>query len=304
MWLDEAGQKKFRLESWEAIRRRLSIFEGRALITTTPYSLGWLKQRLWDPWKEAGGNHPEIDIIRFDSTENPAFPPEEFERPRNSMPRWKFDLFYRAIFTRPAGLIYDSFDPDVCKVKRFKIPDHWPRYLGLDFGGVNTGGVFYAEEMRNDGTDEKPKWTKTGKLFAYRRYKAGGRTAKQHADALLRGEPRLPIRCVGGSKSEDQWRKEFATAGFPVGVPDQPDVEVGIGRVYGAHKANEIFVFDDLHGYLEELATYSRVVDDAGNVGEVIEDKSTFHFMDASRYILAWWKLPKMKPDSYRLEMF
>ena len=45
-WLDEAGQKKFRLGSWEAVQRRLSIHEGRALLTTTPYDLGWLKQLL------------------------------------------------------------------------------------------------------------------------------------------------------------------------------------------------------------------------------------------------------------------
>src|SRR5262245_34698006 len=52
-WCDEAGQKKFRLKSWEAVQRRLSIHQGRALITTTPYDLGWLKQRLWDPWQAA-----------------------------------------------------------------------------------------------------------------------------------------------------------------------------------------------------------------------------------------------------------
>jgi phage terminase large subunit-like protein len=49
-WLDEAGQKRFRLESWEAIQRRLAIHEGRALITTTPYSLNWLKLSFVDLW--------------------------------------------------------------------------------------------------------------------------------------------------------------------------------------------------------------------------------------------------------------
>ena len=55
VWLDEAGQRKFRLDSWEALQRRLSIHQGRALVTTTPYDLGWLKQKLWDPWNAAGG---------------------------------------------------------------------------------------------------------------------------------------------------------------------------------------------------------------------------------------------------------
>lgn len=283
-WLDEAGQKKFKLGSWEAIQRRLSINEGRALITTTPYDLGWLKQKLFDPWQAANGKHPLIDVIRFDSTENPAFPRAEFERARDSLPRWKFDLFYRAIFTRPAGLIYDCFDFDRFVVPRFCIPDRWPRYLGMDFGGVNTAGMFYAEEP---GTD---------RLYAYREYKAGGRTAKEHTAALLDGEPGLPSVIVGGSHSEGQWRDEFCAAGLPVREPAVKEVEVGIDRVYGAHKRGEIFVFFDLAGYLEEKGTYSRVVNDAGEVQEAIDDKHSFHFMDAERYIVGYLRPPNSGP--------
>lgn len=277
VWLDEAGQNKFKLESWEAIQRRLSIHQGRALITTTPYNLGWLKQKVWDRWK---AGDPAFDVIRFDSTENPAFPREEFERARATLPAWKFDLFYRAIFTRPAGLIYDAFDEERHKVPRFKIPNDWQRYLGVDFGGVNTAAIFFAEEPG------------TKRLYLYREYKAGGRTAADHARVLLDGEPMVPI-CVGGSKSEGQWRSEFQAAGLPMQEPavSGPDsVEVGIDRVYGMHKRNELFVFDDLEGYLEEKQTYSRKLDPSGEPIEDIEDKNRFHFMDAERYIIGWIK--------------
>ena len=68
--------------------RRFSIHKDRILITTTPYSsVGWLKELLWDPWNESKGTHELIDVIRFDSTENPAFPREEFERARATLPR-------------------------------------------------------------------------------------------------------------------------------------------------------------------------------------------------------------------------
>jgi len=284
-WLDEAGQKKFKLASWEAILRRLSLAQGRALITTTPYDLGWLKQQIYDRWKlaKATGEPCDYDIINFDSTENPIFPKEEFERARRELPPWKFDLFYRGIFTRPAGQIYDSFideyQPFGHKCKRFTIPAKWPRMLGLDFGGVNTAGMFYARELGSDG---RP----TDRLFAYREYKAGGRTAKQHAEHLLAGEPMVPV-CVGGSHSEDQWRDEFRAGGLPVMEPPIKDVEVGINRVYGCHKRDEIIVFDDLTGYLDMKVRYSRELDDAGEPTEKIEDKETFHFLDAERYIIA-----------------
>lgn len=276
-WCDETGQKRFKLASWEAIQRRLAIYEGRALLTTTPYDLGWLKQKIWDPWQEAKGAHPLIDVIRFDSTENPAFPRAEFERAQRDLPRWKFDLFYRAIFTRPAGLIYDSFDPQRHKVPRFRIPDTWQRFLGLDFGGVNTAGIFFAEEPS------------TKRLYGYREYKAGGKTAAGHVQALLQGEPMIPL-CVGGSHSEGQWRSEFAAAGLPVQEPAVKEVEVGIDRVYGAHQRDEVFIFNDLDGYLEEKNTYSHALDDRGEPTEEIDDKHSFHFMDAERYILGWLK--------------
>jgi len=280
-WLDEAGQKKFKLASWEAILRRLSLAMGRVLITTTPYDLGWLKQRIWDKWK---AKDPDIDVIRFDSTENPMFPQDEFERARRDLPGWKFDMFYRAIFTRPAGLIYDSFDEAQHKCPRFSIPKEWPRYLGLDFGGVNTAGLFYAKEPN----------TNPEKYYLYREYKAGGRSAVEHVKHLLDGEPCIPF-AVGGSKSEDQWRREFAAGGkvgsqevpgLPVRGPEFADVEVGIDRVYGAHKRSQIIVFDDLNGYLEQKQTYARELDKNGEPTEKIEDKETFHFMDAERYII------------------
>lgn len=280
-WLDEAGQKTFKLGSWEAILRRLSIAQGRALITTTPYDLGWLKQQIFD---KANAGDSDYDIVRFDSTENPNFPQDEFERARRDLPGWKFDLFYRGIFTRPAGMIYDSFVDDYAprghKVKPFAIPDHWPRALGLDFGGVNTAGVFLAQELSGRAN------TPTGRWFLYREYKAGGRTAKQHAQNLLDGEPGIPTT-VGGSHSEGQWRDEFRAGGLPVMEPPIKDVEVGIDRVYGVHARGELLVFDTCTGYLEQKLSYSRVLNDRGEPTEEIEDKRTFHFLDAERYIVA-----------------
>jgi len=105
-WLDEAGQKQFRREAWEAIQRRLSIHQGRALFTTTLYGLGWLKTEIYDKWV-AGAK--DTEVIQFESTINPAFPKEEYERARSVMPRWKFNLFYKGEYDKPAGLIYDAF---------------------------------------------------------------------------------------------------------------------------------------------------------------------------------------------------
>jgi hypothetical protein len=130
-WLDECGQDEFPLTVWEAVQRRLSLAEGRVLGTTTPYNLGWLKTDIYDPWEEGD---PDIDVISFPSTMNPAFPQREFDRVETRMQAWRFGMFYRGQFTKPAGLIYDCFTGDML-CEPFEIPDDWTRYVGVDFGG-------------------------------------------------------------------------------------------------------------------------------------------------------------------------
>lgn len=277
-WLDEAGQKKFKLGSWEAIQRRLSIHQGRAVITTTPYDLGWLKQRLWDPWIAARRNHPDIEVVSFTSVANPTFPRAEYERARRELPGWKFRMFYQGVFERPAGMIYDCFDTQRHTRPRFAIPSDWPRWLGLDFGGVNTAGVYLAEEER---LGQPPRF------WVYRVYgPCGGRTAKEHVAELLKGEPCYPT-AVGGAASEDQWREEFCAAGLAVMEPPISEVEVGINRVYGGLQNDELLIFDDLHGLTDDLGSYCREVDEAGEPTDKIEDKDTWHRLDALRYIMA-----------------
>lgn len=266
---DECGQKKFKLGSYEAVMRRLSINEGRLLITTTPYYLGWLKNKIYDPGQQGS---PEIDLIHFRSIDNPAFPRSEWERARRELPRWKFDMFYRAIFTRPAGLIYDNFNEAVHVIDDFPIPPEWPRFMGQDYGGVNTAAVYLAMDPGN------------GRLYLYREYLEGGRTAAQHKEAMLKDEPGLPL-AYGGAASEDQWRREFRTAGLPVQKPPVSDVEVGIDRVYGLIAQNRLLVLRSCGRVRDELASYARELDENGEPTETIEDKNSYHLLDALRYI-------------------
>jgi len=54
-----------------------------------------------------------------------------------------------------------------------------------------------------------------------------------------------------------------------------------------------VFVFDDLSEYLAEKAAYSRVLDENGEPTAQIEDKNTFHLMDAERYVCSHLFDPK-----------
>lgn len=272
-WCDEAGQKAFRLGSWEAIQRRLSIHEGRAFLTTTPYDLGWLKKEIYDRWVKGDKDYA---VINFASNHNPSFPISEYERAKRTLPKWKFDLFYRGIFTKPAGLIYDCFDENLHTCVPFSIPHDWPRYRGLDFGGINTVAVYFAEDPLS------------GMWYGYREYHAGNRTAREHVECMAMGEPGTPYRTVGGSKSEQVWRDEYAAAGLPVEEPDQSSVEVGITRVYGGIKSSRVKFFTTMKRTIDQINSYSRELDDSGEPTLEIEDKASFHEADGCRYILGW----------------
>jgi len=282
-WLDEAGQIQFRRDSWEAVQRRLSLNEGRILITTTLYCLGWLKTEIYDAWHNGS---PDIDVIQFDSTANPSFPMREFERMQGRLPQWKFDMFYRGRFSKPAGLIYDCFDSNIHIVEPFDIPKTWPCYVGHDFGPRNTAAVWFTVEPG------------TGNIFAYREYLAGGMSTEEHCQKWkeLSGDERI-IKRVGGAMQEQGWRDACTSAGWPVLAPRITSVDVGIDSVYALHKRNQLFVFNNLPIYLDQKTTYSRKLDDNYEPTDKIEDKASFHLMDAERYILSDFDPKPLEPE-------
>ncbi len=273
--LDECGQKQFRRDSWEAIERRGRIERARVLATTTLYSLGWLKTVIYDPWMAGAAN---IDVIQFDSVVNPAFSHEEWEEAKLSLPEWKFDLFYRGRFSKPAGLLYDCFDTASDVIEPFDIPPHWPRYVGHDFGSINFATLWIARDPTSDD------------LFVYREYKPGEKLpTSEHVYAmreLSRGE-RIQ-NSVGGSHQEDGWRGDFTQAGWRITEPTGPRyIEEGIQKVYSWLSLRKLKIFNTCPLIIDELGTYSREVDEAGQVIEdTIMDKQRYHFMDALRYRL------------------
>ncbi len=274
-WLDEAGQDQFRFESWEAILRRLSLSQGRALLGTTLYNLGWLKSEIYDRWLAGDSTY---EVIQFPSIANPAFPMAEYERAQAVMPDWKFRLFYRGEFTRPAGMIYSCYEDKPREqgghlVEPFTIPPEWPRFVGVDFGAVNTALVWVAHDPE------------AGVYYLYDESLSGDMSTKEHVAAAKLKASGVNMRMwYGGAKSEKQQRMDWSAEGIYLQEPIVSDVEAGIDRVYGLLKTFKLYVFDSCRGVRSELGTYSREVTETGDVLEKIKDKETFHRLDALRY--------------------
>lgn len=270
-WLDECGMDSFKAETWRAIRRRLSLHRGRVLGTTTLYVLyNWLRQ-LFDEWKNG---RQDVAFINFASLLNPSFPREEYEQALREMPEHVVNMQYRGVYDKPPGMIYDAFDSDQCVIAPFAVPDEWPSYGGMDYGGVNTVCLRLRKNPAN------------GVYYLTHEYHEGGRTAKEHA-ADLRA-----WRCWvwrGGAKSEEQWRDEFRAVGLPVDEPAVSDVWLGINRVYGVMKQSRLMIFDTCEGTLGQIGTYARKMNRATGdpIPDEIANKNEYHYLDALRYILA-----------------
>jgi hypothetical protein len=292
--LDECGQVQFKREAWEAVRRRLSLSRGRVLMTTTLYPKGgsWLKSEFYDPWKKYQQGDPdrrgkEVEVLQYASTINPKFSQEEFDDVKSSTPDWKFKMLYLGEFSTARGLVYDSFDVDICLIRRYTdkdgnvckewpVQDSWPRYAGMDFG-TDTACLFFAI------------CPTTGDIYLDAEYCEAGLSTQQNVDRLKEMSKGWHIvKCIGGKgdTGDDGWRGEYTRAGWPITMPSVRSVELGIQRVYDLFKQKKIFIPTDAYGTVDEVTTYSYKEDDTGQPTGDIANKQRYHRMDCCRYIL------------------
>lgn len=314
-WIDEGGQSDFTLSTWQAILRRLSLYRGRVLVTTTIYEENWLKYEAYDRW-QAGD--PDYNIIQFDSATNPSFPREEQEKRRQTMQDYRFAMFYLGQFSTPPARIYPfsrnihvvSFDnlsqtdfpiPHDIPCSPHRIPWNWKRWVGIDFGAVNTAIVWVVYNP----IDER--------YYVYREMLEGGKITAEYAFLIksywwqdpeesptylqsMMNEYRIQdmyfykenvVGFWGGSPSEEQARMDWQAAGIPVYRPPIKDIRAGIDRVTALFKQDKIRVFDTCQRIIWEFEHYSRKVDDQGNVIDSINDQHTYHMLDALRYVVS-----------------
>jgi hypothetical protein len=274
---DEAGQKQFKRDAWEAIRRRLSLNQGRCLFSTTLYNSGWFINEIYQPAerREAG-----FELIQFDSIMNPAFPEKEYREAEAMMPKWKFWMFYRGRFLRPAGLVYDSFDPTVDKIDRFPIPKTWLVYSGHDFGSANPAAIFYAVDPA------------TAIVYAWQEYLPGqGRSTYEHVEEFKKITAGYTVidRIGGNQNSEEGWRNDFTSQGWPIRAPspDMKEPRVQFQRVYGMHKQHRLKVFSDLYKYLDQKTSFSYKLNEKYEPTEDYEDEASQHLLRAESYVLS-----------------
>lgn len=94
------------------------------------------------------------------------------------------------------GVIYDEYDPVVHLVDRFRIPESWPRYWGVDFG------FRHPFVLQCWAADED------GRLYLYREIYRTGRRVHQHAQDILHAvtDPASRVDAHGHEVFSEYWR--------------------------------------------------------------------------------------------------
>lgn len=298
-WLDEAGQDEFSLQAWEAVRRRLALSQGRCLITTTPYNLGWLKTHIYDRWLKGQG---DIEVIQFASAINPLFPAAEMDEARQTMPYWKFAMFYKGLFERPAGLIFEDFinQPREQGGHLYQHPNlliEYPRTVGVDPGIINETQIWVAHDPYLD------------LFFVYREKRDDRKPAVEHAREALHlahSNRENVVKWAVGAKSEIYHRKDWLSAGARgVVEPPESEVEARIDAITMLFKQHRLFISPECQGLIDELNTYRREVDENGDPTVKIHNKSAYHHIDALGYaalhLVRQRKVTTIKATAYQV---
>lgn len=308
------GVAKARLSTYSAhVSAVDGLPMGRWLGGTTVYTLGWVedefneyKAAVWQKWHELydqlrqtpqpderrelkadfkdkllyGGLHRRLHFVRFDSTRNPIFNKQDLADARITSPEWFVQMRYCARFRKPAGTIYESWEPGRHVVEPFKtgIPSSWPREVAIDPGKRNFHATFWAWDQDRD------------RHFLYDSYHDAQKSNEERARDILAKEPNLSWG-VAGQISEEDVRVELAQGGLVTVAPAYKSLWDGINACASAVKQDKVFVIKGAcPGFESQMRNYSRPVDAFGGVllDEDPEDKEIYHWLDGFRYRGTW----------------
>jgi hypothetical protein len=260
-WLDEAGQMGALM--WEVARRRVAGHQGRILLTTTPYNLGWLKSQVAD---RAANGEPEYRVVTFPSIANPAYPREEFERARRELSPDRFAMFFLGEFRRASGLVYPDWSPARMTVAAEDVPPMTRWVGGLDLGWHNpTAGLLLGESA-------------DGVLYVTAEHFAAETTLAEHAAALMQHGRVRWYADPSAAQSIEELRK----GGLWL-TPAENDVAAGLDAVTRLIRTDRLRVVKgSAPNLLRELESY--VWEQRDGVPLDRPRKVDDHALDALRY--------------------
>jgi len=287
----------------------------KGIIVSNPNGHDWMYRWFFKKDHMSDWARNQYHLIKAPSTENKHLPEGYLESLKAS---WSEDRIKREIdgsFDAFEGMVYHEFRRDVHVVKPFRIPDEWPRYVGIDHGYRNPAAWVWVAV----GPD--------GELYAYREFyerewliseicngkKEYGNYFKG-TQQLMRGE-KLVAACIDpstkarrgttGESDYDEYIRNLPRD-FPLEMA-RNDKQLGIDRVKSYLKQNPksgkplLYVFDTCSNLLEEITQYRYQETKPGQENRRAEKEEPYkvndHALDALRYVVM------LMPDPAKVEV-
>ena len=184
-------------------------------------------------------------------------------------------------------LVYSKFNEEFCKIKRFEIPGNWPVLVGQDFGTANPAALF-AAQVKLPLPERAPPYLRYGDYVAFAEYAPGaGYSAQQHIDRFkeIMGDRKLEKAVGGNVNTEEEIRQLYRRLGWNVQAPLITSVKLQVDRAISIVEGNQLYVFEDLHGFLVQLANCMWVLDNENRPTNKIKDEAQYHLLACWRYL-------------------
>jgi phage terminase large subunit-like protein len=216
------------------------------------------------------------DLINVTWEDAPHITDEVRKQLLSSIPPHQRDMRTKGIPLLGSGQIF-PINEDLIKVTPFRIPDHWKRIVGIDFGWDHPTAVVW---MAIDPD--------TQKYYVYDCTKASERVIRDWAMVITGRQPDwIPVAWPHDGLQHDKnagvaIAQQYADEGvnmlderatFPDGTNS---VEAGIYQLLNLMTTGRFFVFSHLSEWFDEFRMYHR---DKGKIVKLLDD-----LMSATRY--------------------
>ncbi len=217
-----------------------------------------------------GGKSYKFVVGETWNSDLPHLPQEEKDRLKASYAPWELSARMQGIPTLGAGAVYPVAEEDVV-IAPFDLPNHWPRFAGLDVGWKKTAATWLAYDQKSDV------------VYVYSEYYRGYAEPSVHADAIKARGGYIPIAIDPASntpnqKDGDRLFVEYLKFGLKLMKADN-SVTAGIMEVLQRLSTGRIKIFSTCQNTLAELRMYRY--DENGKIV-----KQNDHLMDALRYAM------------------
>jgi phage terminase large subunit-like protein len=270
-WLDEEHPE----DIFEELMLRCADtpYGGRLLLTMTP-----LKGMTWVHSKFIEDDLDGFDYVAISGLDNPYVSSVKLRRATRHLSDASQQSRLFGAFTVQTGLVYSEFRRDIHIIDDKDIPDHWPRYRGIDFGTRNPFACIWVAHDEDTET-----------LHVYREYYQTEKTTQECGHmvyAMSKKDPR-----VAWTSADPESRDGRLTLARYCDIPTKPAPK-HLGVIEGIQHVKK-WLTVDVEGYpamvfhrscrkiIREIRAYRWAPDQKKDRPVKRDD----HGLDALRYI-------------------